>query len=426
MLTNDDINKLIGIDESFKAPYKLKGILKNKDQREKLFDSFLEKEADLTFDWFTDYFQEEHSDRKNKKQDFTPDSVAAIASKILGESNSSADICAGTGGLTIKRYNANPSAKFYCEEFSDRAIPFLLFNLAIRNLNAVVFHGDSLTRKAKTIYKLKKTKKYSDIEVVDSLRQEQVETVISNPPYSLSWNPVKEMLNESRFKEFDALAPKNKADYAFLLQGLSLLNETGTMTAILPHGVLFRGGAEEKIRKRLIELNLLDTVIGLPEKLFLATDIPTVILVFKKQRQNKNILFIDASKLFKKDKNHNSMLTAHVDKVLETYRNRFPADKLASIVDLNEIAENDYNLNIPRYVDTFDPEPPIDLKKTAKELVEIDDEIARSNRKLLAMMSQLVGTNPTANKELKDTVKILSRKGNRKSNRIPEGQMSLL
>lgn len=426
MLTNDDIDKLLDIDESFKAPYKLKDILKNKSKREKLFDSFLKKETDLTFDWFTNYFQEEHSDRKNKKQDFTPNSVATIASKILGESNSSADICAGTGGLTIKRYNANPSAKFYCEEFSDRAIPFLLFNLAIRNLNATVFHGDSLTRKAKAIYKLKKDKKYSDIEVTDNLNQEQVEAVISNPPYSLSWNPTKEMLNESRFKEFDSLAPKSKADYAFLLQGLSLLNDQGTMAVILPHGVLFRSGAEGKIRKRLIDLNLLDTVIGLPEKMFLATDIPTVILVFKKQRDSKRILFIDASKLFKKGKNHNVMLPAHVDKVLETYKNRVSVDKLANVVDINEIAENDYNLNIPRYVDAFEPEPPIDLKKVAKELVEIDDEIARSNRNLLAMMSQLVGTTPAADKELKDTVKILSRKGNRKHNRIPEGQMSLL
>lgn len=139
MLSVETINNLIGIDESYKAPIKLQTILNDSNMRENLFNKFLEKETDLSFDWFADYFQEEHSDRKNKKQDFTPDGIVKLISSLLGKFNINVDICAGTGGLTIKRWSANHNGKFYCEEFSDRAMPFLLFNLMIRNMNAIVF-----------------------------------------------------------------------------------------------------------------------------------------------------------------------------------------------------------------------------------------------------------------------------------------------
>lgn len=151
MLSAETINNLIGIDESYKAPIKLQTILNDSSKRVELFNQFLNKESDLSFDWFTDYFQEEHSDRKNKKQDFTPDGIVKLVSSLLGNFKINADICAGTGGLTIKRWSENHNGKFYCEEFSDRAIPFLLFNLMIRNIDAVVFHGDSLSKKAKLV-----------------------------------------------------------------------------------------------------------------------------------------------------------------------------------------------------------------------------------------------------------------------------------
>lgn len=401
MLSNEKINSLIGIDESFKAPYRLKKVLDDKNDREKMFDSFLKEEHDLTFDWLTNYFQEEHSDRKNKKQDFTPSSIATIASNILGISSKNADICAGTGGLTIKRWVDSPDSSFYCEEFSDRALPFLLFNLAIRNVDAVIFHGDSLTREIKAIYKLKKSEKYSDINVSDSVEKIKVHTLISNPPYSLKWNPTKEMLSEERFKQFDVLAPKSKADYAFLLQGLSLLDDTGTMSIILPHGILFRGAAEGKIRKKLIELNLLDAVIGLPEKLFLATDIPTVILVLKKDRKRKDILFIDASKQFQKDKNHNILLEEHIDKIVEAFNARKDIDKFVHVANLTEIEENDYNLNIPRYIDTFEPEILPPLSQITKELTEIDSEIDETSKSVGKMLNELKGRTDEDDKELK-------------------------
>ncbi|MFT9003779.1 MAG: N-6 DNA methylase [Liquorilactobacillus hordei] len=425
MLDTKTINELIGIDESFKASFKLKEVLLNEDSKNNLFKRFLAVEDDLTFDWFTDYFQEEHSDRKGKKQDFTPNSVAIIASEILGVSESNADFCAGTGGLTIKRYLDNPDSFFYCEEFSDRALPFLLFNLAIRNLNAVVFHGDSLSRNQKNIFKLTKTDEFSKIEIADNFEQRKLKTVISNPPYSLPWSPQKEMLEQDRFKGFDVLAPKSKADYAFVLQGLNQLSENGTMTVILPHGVLFRGSAEGRIRKKIIEMNLLDAVIGLPEKLFLATDIPTVILVLKKNRRNKDILFIDASKDFEKGKNHNIMQDIHIQKVLEAYNTRKDQDKYSHLVSLEEIKENDFNLNIPRYVDTFEPEilPPI--SEITKELESVDKEIQKTAESFGKMLNELQGRTSESNAELKALVEYWNKKYNIKVEHGEE-QMSLL
>lgn len=401
MLTTDKINDLFGVSESFHAPYKLTEILKNAEQRNNLFEAFLTVETDLSFDWFTEYFQAEHSDRKGKKQDFTPDGIVTLASSLLGGTISNADICAGTGGLTIKRYASNKDATLYCEEFSDRAIPFLLFNLAIRNVNATVYHGDSLTRDFKAIYKLKSTKKFSDIQTTETLDEPKTQTVIMNPPYSMPWNPSKDYSDQERFKPFGALAPKSKADYAFLLQGLHQLDVNGKMAIILPHGVLFRGAAEGTIRKKLIELNLLDTVIGLPEKAFYNTDIPTVILILKKNRTNNDILFIDASKEFTKQRSHNVIEHQHIKKILEVYNDRRDKDKFSHVATQSEIKENDFNLNIPRYVDTFEPEPVVPLDEIMKDMQKIDIQIQQNNQELAIMMSELVGSTPQADAEIK-------------------------
>lgn len=149
------------------------------------------------------------------------------------------------------------------------------------------------------------------------------------------------------------------------------------MAIILPHGVLFRGGAEEKIRKTLIEKNYLDTVLGVPANLFYGTSIPTVILVLRKNRQNRDILFIDASKEFKKGKNQNELTDEHIDKIIKTYKDRCDVDKYSHVASFDEIEENDFNLNIPRYVDTFEDEEPIDLDEVLANLKEDDEKIAK-------------------------------------------------
>lgn len=431
MLTIDKINELIGVEESFHASYKLAETLKDKNQRNDLFESFLAIERDLSSDWFTEYYQSEHSERKGKKQDFTPDGIVALASHLLGETKSNADICAGTGGLTIKRHASNKNASFYCEEFSDRAIPFLLFNLAIRNVDAIVCHGDSLTRKFNAIYKLEKTNRFSSIEEVEALEEFKAQTVIMNPPYSMPWNPSKDYLGQERFKPYGALAPKSRSDYAFLLQGLHQLDVDGKMAIILPHGVLFRGAAEGTIRKKIIESNLLDAVIGLPEKAFYNTDIPTVILILKKNRANEDVLFIDASKEFTKERSHNVVEQEHVEKTLEVYREREGKDKFSYVASFDEIVDNDYNLNIPRYVDTFEPEPVVPLDKIMEEMREIDIAIQQSNQKLAIMMSELVGTTPQMDMEIKRFVSYfterVSPKKTRKHKDVTRGeQLSLL
>lgn len=408
MLTIDSINTLIGVDESYKASDVLFKQLMDADKRLALFQSFLAKEPDLSFDWFTDYFQEEHSDRKKNKQDFTPDGVVELVNRLLGTSHFNADICAGTGGLTIKRWTTNPTAHFYCEEYSDRALPFLLFNLAIRNTDAVVFHGDSLTRKAKAFYRIEPGQQFADIQTMDDLTVAKAETVVMNPPYSFKWEPDKDMLEQPRFKQFKVLAPKSKADYAFLLEGLNRLSDTGTMAIILPHGMLFRGQAEGKIRRQLLELGYIDTVIGLPEKLFFNTDIPTVIVVLKRHKADGNVFFIDASKEFTKGKNHNYLEPQHVDRILTTYRNRVDVDKLAHLAVLDEIKDNDFNLNIPRYVDTYEPEPIPSLAEITADLQQIDQEIEAESKAFGATLSQLVGTNAEADREIKAFAKYWS------------------
>lgn len=411
MLDNQKINEIIGIDESFKAPYRIMKILFDDDLKQKVFKEFLAEENNLNFDWFTNYFQEEHSDRKGKKQDFTPDGVVKLLSSLLGDDfKVNYDICAGTGGLTIKRWSANHKATFYCEEFSDRAMPFLLLNLSIRNVEAIVFHGDTLSRKCKHIYQLTPG---DDFSTITELKEQDVssfdpaelgaDTVIMNPPYSLKWSPNDEMLKEDRFKGFDTLAPASKADFAFLLTGLHDLRsgDKSKMVIILPHGVLFRGQKEAKIRKKLLEDNYLDTVIGLPEKLFLNTDIPTAVLVLKKQRKRKDILFIDASKEFKKERAYNELEDEHINKILKTYSDRKDVDKFAHVAELSEIEENDYNLNIPRYVDTFVPEPTTPLTEIVAEMKRLDEEQEKNAVELGRMLTELVGTNPEADREIK-------------------------
>ena len=211
------------------------------------------------------------------------------------------------------------------------------------------------------------------------------DAVVANPPFSAHWSANELFLNDARFADYGKLAPKTKADFAFVLHMISQLNETGTLAVVVPHGILFRGAAEGHIRKHLIEKkNYLDTVIGLPAGIFFGTSIPTCILVFKKNRNSPerkvnsadNVLFIDASNHFEKGKAQNHLRDSDVDLIIETYKNRQSVEKLAHVATLSEIADNDYNLNIPRYVDTFEEEAQIDLNAVATEIGEIESKMS--------------------------------------------------
>jgi type I restriction enzyme M protein len=235
-----------------------------------------------------------------------------------------------------------------------------------------------------------------DIKQEDTLKhprhiEQKFEAIVANPPFSAKWSPDPTTMNDDRFSQYGKLAPKSKADYAFITHMIYQLDENGTMATVMPHGVLFRGHAEQHIRKYLIkEKNYLDAVIGLPANLFYGTSIPACVLVFKKCRENpEDILFIDASEHYKKVKNQNVLRKKDIDKIIETYENRETIDKYSYKAKLKEVEENDYNLNIPRYVDTFEEEEPIDIDEVVKEVKEIDKKMKKTDKKIQEYCKEL-------------------------------------
>ena len=235
-----------------------------------------------------------------------------------------------------------------------------------------------------------------DLKQDDTLEHPQhtdkrFEAIVANPPFSAKWsaNPIFD--SDDRFEAYGKLAPKSKADFAFVQHMIYQLADNGTMAVVLPHGVLFRGAAEGKIRRFLIEeRNYLDAVIGLPANIFYGTSIPTCVLVFKICREHpKDILFIDASKGFDKEKTQNILNDNHIDRIIHTYQQRITTDKYSYVAKLEEVAENDYNLNIPRYVDTFEEEAPIDLTEVANELKSIDTAMEATDKTIAAFCKEL-------------------------------------
>ncbi len=380
MLTNEKINELLSVEDSYKAPENLMKILLEDAKRQQVFNEFLSITSDLSKEWFQGYFEAEHADRKNKKQDFTPSSASQICAEIVGASDRYFEAAAGTGGMMIQYWNNNQNAFFEVEELSDRAIPFLLFNMSIRKMTGIIRHGDSLKREFKEIYNIEKGQIQKSADGPSNLKA----NVVMNPPFSAQW----EQKNDERFNNF-GLAPKSKADFAFLLHGYHHLKSSGRMAIILPHGVLFRGAAEGKIRKTLLENGAIEAVIGLPANIFYGTSIPTTIIVLQKNRTTKDVLFIDASNDFTKEKNQNSLEEKHIKKILDVYRKRESVEKYAHVASFEDIEENDFNLNIPRYVDTFEEEEAIDILEVMKEMIAIDKQIAESESDFCEQINQL-------------------------------------
>ena len=237
----------------------------------------------------------------------------------------------------------------------------------------------------------------------------EFDVVTMNPPYSAKWSAAEGFKQDERFMDYGGkLAPKSKADYAFLLHGFYHLKQTGTMAIVLPHGVLFRGAAEGTIRETLLQNGSIYAVIGLPANMFYNTSIPTCIVVLKKHREGRDVLFIDASNLYEKEKKQNVMNEEHIDKVLELYNNRKTVDKLAYLASYDDIKANDYNLNIPRYVDTSEEEDEIDIKSLIEDIKETNKAINENNANLVDMLGNLTFSSSeteTAVKELIDMLK---------------------
>lgn len=370
------------VKESYQIPDKLLQLLLS--DATNLFDLYsaehlLEKD-DLLLD-----FQLNDASRDSLKQDFTPDGIAEVTSQLLkAEFASAADLCAGTGVLTIKLWKRQPDAFFHCEEFSERTVPYLLFNLGVRNIQGEVLCGDSLSQTYKHVYKLTKGDKYSHIHEVDSYEQRQYDTVISNPPYSLKWDRA----NQECYKY--GLAPAKAADYAFVQYGLSLLKEDGKCAFILPHGVLFRGNDEAKIRQGLLTDKKINAIVGLPSNCFECTSIPVCILVLQSKKV-KDLLFIDASHLCEKQQKHNVVTEAYIKQIVDLYHKRESKERLSFVATQDDIERNEYNLNIPRYVDTFELEQVQSLDETLNELADIEQALVSTTRRLMQDLLCLQG-----------------------------------
>ncbi|MCL4595578.1 type I restriction-modification system subunit M [Enterococcus faecalis] len=320
---------------------------------------------------------------------YTPHQVSDMMARIvaLGQEDkklfSVFDPTMGSGSLmlNVRNYlNYPKSVKYHGQELNTTT-----FNLAKMNL---ILHGveaeDMNLRNGDTLNKDWPT---DEPYTFDS--------VVMNPPYSAKWSADASFLDDSRFNRYGKLAPKSKADFAFLLHGYYHLKDSGTMAIVLPHGVLFRGAAEGVIRKKLLEDGSIYAVIGMPANLFFGTSIPTTVIILKKNRDNRDVLFIAASKEFTKGKNQNKLAPEHIDKIVSTYIERQDVEKYAHVATFEEIVENDYNLNIPRYVDTFEEEPPVDLVALNNEIKSTNQEIKKVEAELLAMLDDLVVTEET-------------------------------
>ena len=269
---------------------------------------------------------------------------------------SAADPTCGSGSLLLRLNKYANVRTFFGQELTSTTYNLARMNMILHGVpyqNFTIYNGDTLED--------------------DHFEENKFRIQVANPPYSAKWSADKRFEQDERFSVYGKLAPKSKADFAFLQHMIYHMDDDGRIAILLPHGVLFRGAAEEKIRRYIIEeQNYLDAVIGLPANLFFGTSIPVCILVLKKDRaENKdNIFFIDASKEFESGKNQNRLRREDINKIVDTYIKREDVEKYAHKATMDEIAENDFNLNIPRYVDTFEEEPEVDLDKEFEALAE--------------------------------------------------------
>lgn len=283
------------------------------------------------------------------------------------------DFACGSGSLLLNVRKRMTDAKGTIGKIYGQEKNITTYNLArmnmllhgVKDTEFEIHHGDTLLNDWEILSEINPSKKI------------EFDAVVANPPFSYRWEPTEAMGEDFRFKSY-GLAPKSAADFAFLLHGFHFLSKEGTMAIILPHGVLFRGGAEEKIRRKLLADGNIDTVIGLPANLFFSTGIPVCILVLKKCKKFDDVLFINAVDHFEKGKRQNSLLPEHIDKIVNTYKNRTEETRYSRRVTMDEIEKNEFNLNISRYVSTSLDEEIIDLTEVNKKLADLDKDITKA------------------------------------------------
>ena len=327
---------------------------------------------------------------------YTPQEVSTILSRIVtldcqdpssgakNELRSVLDFACGSGSLLLNVNNqmkehGGKIGKIYGQEKEVTTFNLARMNMLLHGLHDSqfeIFHGDTLTND------------WSMLKESNPVKPVKFDAVVANPPFSLRWEPADDASEDQRFRDY-GVAPKSAADFAFLLHGFHYLNDNGTMAIILPHGVLFRGGAEAKIREKLIHDDNIDCIIGLPTNLFFSASLPVCIIVLKKCRKSSDVLFINAAELYDKDKKQNVLAPEHIDKIVDTYRNRTEEDRFSRKVSLKEIKDNDYNLNITRYVSLAQEEAPVDLKANHELLTSINAQINDAKVKVNAFLKEL-------------------------------------
>lgn len=317
---------------------------------------------------------------------YTPQTVSTLLAKIVTQGKerlrSVYDPTCGSGSLLLRvKREVQDVDMIYGQEMNRTTYNLARMNMILHDVHFAKF----------------------DIKQEDTLTRPQhidqrFEAVVANPPFSAKWSADPIFLQDERFSRFGKLAPSSKADMAFVQHMLHQLDHNGTMAVVLPHGVLFRGSSEGVIRQYLIEkLNVIDAVIGLPANIFYGTSIPTCILVLKKNREHTgNILFIDASNEFEKQKTQNKLLPEHIENIIAAYENRQDIEKYAKVATLQEVKDNDYNLNIPRYVDTFEAEDEIDLNAIAQQLKELEQQSQNTDKVIAEFCKELGIDSPFA------------------------------
>ena len=327
---------------------------------------------------------------------YTPQQISTILSKIvtLDSQNPNSgkktkldkvlDFACGSGSLLLnvrKQMGAHGIGKIYGQEKNITTYNLARMNMLLHGVKDSEFeihHGDSLLNDWDILNEMNPAKKI----VFDA--------IVANPPFSYRWEPAETMSEDFRFKNY-GLAPKSAADFAFLLHGFHFLSDEGVMAIILPHGVLFRGGAEERIRTKLLKDGHIDTVIGLPANLFFSTGIPVCILVLKKCKKFDDVLFINATKAedFEKGKRQNILRSEHIEKIIKTYQSREPENRYSRLVSMQEIAENNFNLNISRYVDTSEEEKEIDIQSVMSEIKTLEAKRTELDKEIEGYLKEL-------------------------------------
>lgn len=325
---------------------------------------------------------------------YTPQQISSILSGIVtldsqepktgkkARLESVFDFACGSGSLLLnvrKRMGPHAIGKIFGQESNITTYNLARMNMllhGVKDSEFEIYHGDSLRND------------WDMLRETNPAKMPKFDAVVANPPFSFRWEPGEAVAQDFRFKNY-GVAPKSAADFAFLLHGFQYLKDEGVMAIILPHGVSFRGGVEQRIRRKLLEDGHIDTVIGLPANLFYSTGIPVCILVLKKCKKPDDVLFINASEHFEKGRRQNVLLDKHVDKIVSTYQSRTPEPRYSRRVSIKEIADNDFNLNISRYINTAVAEEEIDLGAVNADLVSLEQKIEAATKRHNAFLKEL-------------------------------------